>query len=271
MLIIGEDKDKDGRTWRNVATLDGQTGWVAAQFVLPVDPSMLAAITPGLDELLATVSGTPASVPPGLQARVAVGEGTATPAAPASSPAAATPTPTVPRVAFVGQKPPAPAAGAQTVPAAATAPAATSAPAVTPQPTATMPPTATPIKAPSGATSIDVDDATMSLAGVDHGAPAKLGNRPRQGMELLSIRVKIANDGDKPFALYRGAFRLALSDRSRLEPLAGGADPLPYSAEIAPGDTLEGALVFEVPTGTRIDALVWAPDRDVSYSLAVPS
>jgi hypothetical protein len=56
-----------------------------------------------------------------------------------------------------------------------------------------------------------------------------------------------------------------------LGPLAGGASPRPYTAEIAPGDALEGALVFEVPTGTRIDALVWAPERDVAYSLSVPS
>jgi hypothetical protein len=148
---------------------------------------------------------------------------------------------------------------------------ATPHPNATPQPTSTQPPTATPIKAPSGATSIEVGDAVMSVAGVDKGAPSKLGNRPRSGMELLSIHVKVANDGDQPFALYRGAFRLALSDRSRLEPLAGGESPLPYSAEIAPGDALEGALVFEVPTGTRIDALVWAPERDVAYSLSVPS
>jgi hypothetical protein len=150
-------------------------------------------------------------------------------------------------------------------------PGAATSSAATPQPTSTQPPTATPIKAPSGATSIDVGDAVMSVAGVEKGTPSKIGNRPRSGMELLSIHVTVANDGDHPFALYRGAFRLALSDRSRLEPLDGGVSPLPYSAEIAPGDQLEGALVFEVPTGTRIDALVWAPDRDAAYSLSVPS
>ena len=111
----------------------------------------------------------------------------------------------------------------------------------------------------------------MAVTGADKAIPLKIGARPRAGMELWSIQVQVTNHGDGPFALYRGSFRLALSDHSRLEPLAGGASPLPYSAEVAPGDSLEGALIFEVPSGTRVDGLVWAPERDVAYSLNVPS
>lgn len=271
MLIVGEDKDAGGRTWRNVATLDGQTGWVAAQFVIPVDPGALAAIAPSVSELLAATSGTPASDPPGLQARVAVGAASPGPNQSAAQ-SVATPAPATPKpqVAFVGQNAPTSTARAQSGPLV-TGTSTTNNGAATPQPTPTLAPTATPIKAPSGATTIDVGDAIMSVAGIEKSTPSKLGNRPRSGMELLSIHIKVANDSDQPFALYRGSFRLALSDRSRLEPLAGGENPLPYSAEIAPGDALEGALVFEVPTGTRIDALVWAPNRDVAYSLSVPS
>jgi hypothetical protein len=88
-------------------------------------------------------------------------------------------------------------------------------------------------------------------------------------MELMAVTIKVANLDAAPFALYRGSFRLALSDRSRVEPLAGGESPVPYSATLAPGGELTGTLLFEVPTGTRADALVWAPERDVSYSLGV--
>jgi hypothetical protein len=276
MLIVGEDKDTDGRTWRNVATLDGQTGWVAAQFVIPVDPGMMAAIAPSVSELLAAASGTPAGIPAGLQARVAVGDASPAPSQSAAQSGAPTaPATPKPQPSFVGQNVPTPTPKIQPGPLAsgtsATASSSAANSAATPLPTSTRAPTATPIRAPSGATTIDVNDTIMSVAGVEKSTPSKLGNRPRAGMELLSIQVKVANDGDRPFARYRGAFRLALSDRSRLEPLAGGDSPLPYSAEIAPGDALEGALVFEVPTGTRIDALVWAPERDVAYSLSVPS
>jgi hypothetical protein len=99
--------------------------------------------------------------------------------------------------------------------------------------------------------------------------PIKIVNRPRDGMELAAVQVRIANGGDAPLAVYRGAFRLALSDRTRVEPLAGGQSPLPYSASVAPGEELEGWLTFEVPTGTRIDSLVWSPERDVSYALGI--
>jgi hypothetical protein len=32
-LIVGDDAQADGRTWRNVKTAAGITGWVAAQYV----------------------------------------------------------------------------------------------------------------------------------------------------------------------------------------------------------------------------------------------
>ena len=110
---------------------------------------------------------------------------------------------------------------------------------------------------------------TMAVAGSERGLPIQIGNRPRAGLELMSVRVKMTSRDAAPFALYRGSFRLALSDRARAEPLAGGDSPIPYSASIEPGGELEGSLVFEVPTGTRVDGLVWAPERDVAYSLGI--
>jgi hypothetical protein len=35
LIIIGEDTQAEGRTWRNVKTTGGATGWVAAQYVRP--------------------------------------------------------------------------------------------------------------------------------------------------------------------------------------------------------------------------------------------
>jgi hypothetical protein len=32
---------------------------------------------------------------------------------------------------------------------------------------------------------------------------------------------------------------------------------------------MEGSLTFEVPSGTRVDELIWAPERDVAYSLGI--
>jgi hypothetical protein len=260
MLIVGEDQFADGRAWRNVSTLDGQTGWVAADFVTVADPAIVAAGIAGLDELMRGGGGLATSGH--LQARVAVGaDTTPTPAQPAAPPGQPTSAPSATakpqQVAFIGQS---------TVPQTATA---TSAATATPQPTATTAPTATPIKATAGATSIDVGQTKMAVASVERGIAGKIGNRPRSGMELLAVKVRVTNRGDSPFALYRGAFRLALSDRTRVEPLAGGPSPLPYSAEVPPGGVLEGSLTFEVPTGTRVDALIWAPDRDAAYSLTL--
>ena len=33
--LVGQDVQAEGRTWRNVRSATGQTGWVAAQYVEP--------------------------------------------------------------------------------------------------------------------------------------------------------------------------------------------------------------------------------------------
>jgi hypothetical protein len=261
MLVIGEDQTVDGRVWRSVLTLDGQTGWAAGEFLIPADEQTVAAVLPSL-----TMPNTPVPLAAGLQARVAVPEATAPPApaalAPPPPPTAAA-TPRRP-AAYVGQPAP-PTATTATVANTQAAAAATA----TPQPTASTAPTATPIRAPAGAHSLDAGSATLVVVDTDRGMPLKIGTRPRAGMELAAVQVKITNGGDTPLAIYRGAFRLALSDRSRVEPLAGGQSPLPYSASVAPGDELAGWLTFEVPAGTRVDSLVWSPERDIAYALGI--
>lgn len=276
MLIVGEDRFVEGRNWRNVQTLDGQTGWAAADFLSPTDPSALALAASSLNEL----AGGPRESsprPPAAQERLATVQ--STPSSRTAPPPAAAPPQTIARaaskplgVANAPSAPEPPSSQQATAPAVAAAAraAATPGPAAMPAPTATPLPTATPVRAPDGARSIAVGQTTLAVASAQRGLPIQIGNRPRPDMELVSVTVKVANREPTPFAHYRSAFRLALSDRTRVEPLAGGDSPLPYSASIEPGSELEGSLTFEVPVGTRVDGLVWAPDRDVTYSLAIP-
>ncbi|MCC7369987.1 MAG: hypothetical protein IT306_16290 [Chloroflexi bacterium] len=256
MLVIGEDEQADGRVWKQVQTLDGQIAWAAAEYLVPADEQVLAAALPGL-----LVPRTPAPVAPGVQARVAVTDTAPTPTPAPLMPVA--PTATRRTVAIAGQAAP------TQPPAAASSGAASAQATATPQPTATVVPTATPIRAPSGSNVIEAEDAVLTVIGTDRGMPNKIGNRPRDGMELAAVQVKIVNNGDEPLAVYRGAFRLSLSDRSRVEPLAGGASPLPYSTLVPVGGVLEGWLTFEVPSGGRTDAIIWAPDRGTTYAVGL--
>ena len=80
-------------------TLDGQTGWVAADYVMTVDPTLVAMGMPGLEELMRSAGG-PLGDSGDLQARVVVGtEGSPVPgqtatATPTLSPAPPSATPT---------------------------------------------------------------------------------------------------------------------------------------------------------------------------------
>ncbi len=265
MLIIGEDDYAEGRTWRHVATLDGDTGWAAADFLLMANAAMLAANPPNLDALMAPPSATRTPDAVALQPRVAVAE--APPGVQIVVAMTATPRP-VTRAAPKPQVPPAAAVAPAAPPIAAAAPQANVATA-TPAPTATPQPTATPIKAPQGATTLEVAETTLAVVGSERGLPIQIGSRPRTGMELLAVKVKVVNTADAPYALYRGSFKLALSDRTRVEPLAGGDTPMAYSSSVEPDGELEATLTFEVPVGTRVDALIWAPERDVTYSIGL--
>jgi hypothetical protein len=252
MLVVGEDELVDGRFWRQVWTLDGQTGWAAAEFLIPADEQALTGAMLNLTHPQAALQ-TPATLVPEVHTRVAAAVATAT-----SAPATVAPTSTRRPATFTGQSA-APAATARaTVSAAATARA-----------TATAQPPATPVRAPAGATSLDVDSSTLTLIDKERALPITIGTRPRDGMELAAVQVRIANRGSEPLAVYRGAFRLVLSDRSRVEPLAGGETPVPYSVTVQPGDALEGWLIFEVPRDSRLDSLIWSPDYGTAYALGL--
>ena len=115
------------------------------------------------------------------------------------------------------------AGGAQPAAAAAAAAVAAAAAAATPAPTATPLPTR---DADPGSLRRDLDRGrarprwrwpARSVACRSRSATGRAS-----GMELMSVRVKVKNRDATPFALYRGSFRLALSDRTRVEPLAGG-------------------------------------------------
>ena len=264
MLVVGEDRYLDGRTWRNVQTLDGETGWAAAEYLFPTDPTTLARAAGSLHELPGGPRPGDAARSPEVQARVVTGESArlATPAPPpASAPPPSAPPP--PATATPGTT-----ARAASKPSTAPKPSAANV-AAKPAPTATPVPVATPIRAPSGARAIAAGPSTMTLVGSERGVPIQIGNRPRVGMELLAVKIRVTNQGAAPLAHYRSSFRLALSDRTRVEPLAGGDAPIPYSATIEPGGALEGSLTLEVQIGTRVDDLIWAPVRDVTYALGI--
>jgi hypothetical protein len=59
LLVSGADQEAGGRTWRHVWTFDGGSGWAAADYLTPADPTVLAAA-------LATVNGS--GGPPGSAA-----------------------------------------------------------------------------------------------------------------------------------------------------------------------------------------------------------
>lgn len=116
---------------------------------------------------------------------------------------------------------------------------------------------------------MDAGKLNFAVVAVEKAMPLQIGNRPRQGMELFGVKVKVVNNGGEAFGLYRGSFRLLLSDRTRVEPLEGKEPGVPYSTQIAPGASFEGWLTFEVPSNARIDGVIWAPDRETSYQLGV--
>jgi hypothetical protein len=272
MLVVGDDHFADGRVWRNVTTLDGQTGWVAAEYVQTADSDAVAAALTALGTIPGGVA-PPGGADGGQQARVVASGGTPVPTtSQAAAPAAAAPTAT----SFTSARAPKPAAfiGQQTQPtappASAAAPAAsTPGSAIASAPTSTPLPTATPIKAPNGARTIEVGSASLALGAVEDDLDAQIGSRPRSGMKLMAVQVTISNQGDAPFALYRSSLRLSMSDRSRVEPLTGGPSPLPYSTTVAPGEQIQGWVTFEIPSSARVDGLIWAPERDAGYVLGI--
>lgn len=105
-------------------------------------------------------------------------------------------------------------------------------------------------------------------AGISETLPdLQIGNRPRPGMKLLAMEVTLENIGAEPTPVYRGGFRLALGDGTRLEPLAGREPSVPYSAALAPGDTLHGWLTFEAPADARPTSVLWSPERESTFAI----
>src|SRR6266542_1707905 len=160
MLLVGADRDAEGRTWRNVLTLDGGSGWMASDYLSPLDPAVVAAA-------LGPASAAAAPPPAEANQAQAAAPATSTPAPPAATP---TRTPT-------GQATRLPAATA--APTATAGPTSTNASQSTPTPTAAATPSATPIRVPSGARSVTVGDLTLSLKSVVRAMAIQVGNRPR--------------------------------------------------------------------------------------------
>jgi len=247
MLVVGADQQADGRTWRNVWTLDGVNGWTAADYLEPADRDMVAAALAAAGAA-GSAGSTGQATPAGQTASAPAATSTRPPSTPTPNPSQSARLPGAPTATPT----PAQAASAPTATPASGPPAA---------------PTATPIRAPAGTRSIAVNDVTMTQKSMVQAMSIKIGNRPRPGMELVGVQIAVANEGRTAAAIYRSDFRLSLADQSRVEPLAGPEPALPYSSELATGEEIEGWLTFEVPSGTRPDALIWTPDHKASYAV----
>ena len=81
--VVGPDTDAEGRRWRNVRDLDGETGWLTSNFLVP-EGSVAAVLT-------TPATGSEATAAPGLAstARPAAPAATAPGGAPAAKPTAA--------------------------------------------------------------------------------------------------------------------------------------------------------------------------------------
>jgi hypothetical protein len=244
MLVVGTDREAQGRTWRNVMTIDGGSGWMASDYLAPIDPAMVAA----------ALGPAPATAAPPPEPNLP--RATPTPSAPA-------PTPTK-----------TPGSQAARLPAATAIPTATAGAASaatsqsTPIPTIAASTSATPIRAGNGVHTFKVGDLTLTMKSMVRSMAIQIGNRPRPGMELVGVEIDIANEGDAAAAIYRSSFRLALADGSRLEPLNGQEPAFAYLVDLPVSHELEGWLTFEVPKGAAIDSLQWSPDRGATYALS---
>lgn len=148
MLLAGEDREADGRVWRNVRTADGEFGWVAADYLISTDVAVLLeqfGLPPLPDPRMASPRGSDTRAA-GQPAMVAIAH------SPAST-ATATPTPVVvtapPLPATPTPVPPTPTATATPVPPTATPTATPVTPTATPSATATATPKPKKTKAPT--------------------------------------------------------------------------------------------------------------------------
>ncbi|CAN5484014.1 hypothetical protein BH23CHL4_BH23CHL4_22710 [soil metagenome] len=90
---------------------------------------------------------------------------------------------------------------------------------------------------------------------------------PQRGNHLVLITVTFENTGVRPTRVDPNAFALLDSDGFLTSPsfVSRGEDPLldlVYTDPFAPGETVTGAIAFEVLSGTTLTSVVYTPSSD---------
>lgn len=172
-------------------------------------------------------------------------------------------------------------------PAPATQPPATApaAPVATPSPPAPASPrpeqsaTAAPPEAARQATH---DGLLLEIIEIERGWQAHLPDgtplRGRDGLELLTVHVRLVNRTAELRFASDGDLLLVADDGARLTPRQAPPlrEPHLLTVPVPPGDTVRGWLTYDSPAGTTLRRLQWSPTRpdhpraDATYLLSLP-
>jgi hypothetical protein len=114
--------------------------------------------------------------------------------------------------------------------------------------------------------------ATVVLQASRGWLPQNTSPRPRTGMELLTVEVRVENSGDRSQRYNGWDFRVDVEDGSRWKRTVGRSPAL-IMGTLRPGSSAQGWLTFEVPVGQPAVQLVWfmRPDYAVAIPLGLPS
>lgn len=96
---------------------------------------------------------------------------------------------------------------------------------------------------------------------------------PQRGNNFVLLTVTIENTGMRPMRVDPNAFQLLDSEGFVTRPsfVSRGEDPpldLAYTDPFAPGETLTGAIAFEVLSGTSLTSVLYIPSSDRFIELA---
>ncbi len=112
---------------------------------------------------------------------------------------------------------------------------------------------------------ITVSELTDPFTDYDASSP------PQRGNHYVLVSITITNTGVRPFEVNPSAYYLVDTDGFRMRSTSVYRDtsqlPDLQYAELAPGDSVSGAIGFEVLNGVTLTAVVYAPQSDRSLTI----
>jgi hypothetical protein len=84
--------------------------------------------------------------------------------------------------------------------------------------------------------------------------------RPSPGNQFYAVEVVLKNPGANSADFNLFSFSLATSDGGRYTPTFFGPEPTLSHGTLFPNDAVRGWVTFEVPTGSKVTRLIWAPN-----------